>query len=133
VNLFSPQILHRWNTKAAAPVYLDDWGRGKSMKTTITAVAAILFGISLAPAAHAQAQIGIPGVGQVTIGQPPPPPGYGQAPPPYDRQAEHCEHLRYREHELRDRVAYMPYGPERAHAEEELHYVHEAREQCWRH
>jgi hypothetical protein len=27
----------------------------------------------------------------------------------------------------------MPYGPERAHFEEELHYVHEAREQCWRH
>jgi hypothetical protein len=25
----------------------------------------------------------------------------------------------------------MPYGPERAHVEEELHYVHEAREQCW--
>ena len=106
------------------------------MKTMMAAFAALLFASSLSPAAHAQAQIGIPGVGQVTVGQPPspPPPGYGQAPPPYDRQAENCDHLRDREHELRERVAYMPYGPERAHAEEELHYVqHEAREQCWHH
>ena len=105
------------------------------MKITITAFAAILFASSLSYGAYAQAQIGVPGIGQVTIGQPPPPPapGYGQARPPYDRRAEHCEHLRYREHQLRERVAYMPYGPERAHVEEELHYVHEAREQCWHH
>jgi hypothetical protein len=105
--------------------------KGTSMKITIPAFAAILVAGSLSHAAYAQAQIGVPGLGQVTIGQPPPAPGYGQAPPPYDRRAEHCEHLRYREHELRERVAYMPYGPERAHVEEELHYLHDAREQCW--
>ena len=105
------------------------------MKIAVAAFSAILYAALFLPSAYAQAQIGVPGLGQVTIGQPPPPPppGYGQAPPPYDRHAEHCERLRYREHELRDRVAYMPYGPERAHAEGELRYVHEAREQCWQH
>ena len=108
------------------------------MKMAIAAFGAVLLGSSLLHSAHAQAQIGVPGVGQVTIGQPPPapPPSYGQPPgygqPPYDRHAEHCEHLGYREHELRERVAYMPYGPERAHLEEELRDVHAAREQCWR-
>jgi hypothetical protein len=99
------------------------------------ALIGILFASTLSHIAFAQAQIGIPGIGQVTIGQPPPPPapGYGQAPPPpyYDRRAEHCDHLRDREHELRERLAYLPYGPERAHVGEELHYVHEARERCW--
>jgi len=103
------------------------------MRIAIAVLGAILFAVSLSHLANAQAQIGVPGIGQVTIGQPPPapPPSYGQAPPPYDRRAEHCEHLRYREHELRQQVAYMPYGQERARAEEELRYVHEAREQCW--
>jgi hypothetical protein len=108
------------------------------MKIAVAALGVILFAGPLSHLAYAQAQIGVPGLGQVTIGQPPPPPppNYGQAPPgygqapPYDRHAEHCEHLRYREHELRERVAYMPYGQERASAEEELRYVHEAREQC---
>jgi hypothetical protein len=104
------------------------------MKIVIAAFSAMLFAGLFLPSAYAQAQIGVPGLGQVTIGQPPPPPppGYGQPQPPYDRQAEHCEHLRYREHELRDRVAYMPYGQDRARVEEELRYVHEAREQCRR-
>lgn len=101
------------------------------MKITVAAFA-VLFAGSLSNLAYAQAQIGVPGLGQVTIGQPPPAPGYGQ-PPPYDRRAEHCEHLRYREHELRERVAYMPYGQERARIEEELRDVHEAREHCWQH
>lgn len=87
--------------------------------------------------AAAQAQITMPGLGQVTIGQPPqppvpPPPGYGQA-PPHERRPAHCDHLRYREHELRERVSYMSYGRERARVEDELRYVHEAREQCWHH
>ena len=110
------------------------------MKIMVAAFA-VLFAGSLSDLAYAQAQIGVPGLGQVTIGQPPPAPGYGQPPPapgygqppPYDRRAEHCEHLRYREHELRERVAYMPYGQERARIEEELRDVHEAREHCWQH
>ena len=99
------------------------------MNITCTAFAAALLvaGAFFQPA-HAQAQIAVPGVGQVTVGQPPsPPPGYGQAPPPgYSRQAEHCEHLRHREHELREQVAYAPYGPERARLEHRLREIHEA-------
>jgi hypothetical protein len=30
-------------------------------------------------------------------------------------------------------VSYMSYGRERARVEDELRYVHEAREQCWHH
>jgi hypothetical protein len=103
------------------------------MKMAVAAFGVTLFAGSFLHSAYAQAQIGVPGLGQVTIGQPPPPPppGYGQPRPLYDRHAEHCEHLRYREHELRERVAYMPYGQERARVEEQLRDVHAAREQCW--
>jgi len=103
------------------------------MKVTFVAFSAILFASGFSPSALAQAQIGVPGVGQITIGQPPPPPpppGYGQAPP--SEFAEHCEHLRHREHELRERVAYMPYGPERARLEGQLREVNEERDRCWR-
>jgi hypothetical protein len=51
--------------------------RGTSMKITVAAFA-ILFAGSLSDLAYAQAQIGVPGLGQVTIGQP----------PPYDRRAD---------------------------------------------
>jgi hypothetical protein len=109
--------------------------RGKriSMKITVAAFSAILCVTGYSPLAHAQAQIGVPGVGQVTIGQPPPPPpppGYGQARP--SEYAEHCEHLRHREHELRERVVYMPYGPERERLEHQLWEVQHERDQCWR-
>ena len=61
------------------------------------------------------------------------PPGYGQAPPHgYDRRAEHCEYLRHSEHELRERVAYAPNGPERARLEHQLRETHYARDRCWR-
>lgn len=82
---------------------------------------------------------GNPAFGQVTIGQPPPPnysqvppPDYGQAPPPGDEQrGEQCENLMQREHELREQVAYMPYGQDRARLEHRLWELHEARERCW--
>lgn len=105
------------------------------MKITCTAFAATLvFAGAFSQFAHAQAQIAVPGVGQVTIGQPPPPPpGYGEPPPPgYGRRAEHCERLRHREHELREQVAYTPYGPERAGLEHRLREIHEAEDGCWR-
>jgi hypothetical protein len=97
------------------------------MKITVATFSAILFVSGFSPLAHAQAQIAVPGVGEVTIG-PPPPPGYGRA----SEYAEHCEHLGHREHELRERVAYMPYGPERARLEHQLQEVHQERDQCWR-
>jgi hypothetical protein len=63
----------------------------------------------------------------------------GVAPPPrqereYDRERwEHCERLREREHELRDRLAYAPpYSEERARLEHRLREAHYEREQCWR-
>jgi hypothetical protein len=103
------------------------------MKITVATFSAIVFVSGFSPLAHAQAQIPVPGVGEVTIGRPPPPPpppGYGQAPP--SGYAEHCEHLRHREHELRERVAYMPYGPDRARLERQFEEVQNERDQCWR-
>jgi len=103
------------------------------MKITIATFSAMLFVGGFSPLAHAQAQIAVPGVGEVTIGQPPPPPpppGYGQASP--REYAEHCEHLRHTEHELRERVAYMPYGPERARLERQLVEAQDAQDRCWR-
>jgi hypothetical protein len=50
----------------------------------------------------------------------------------YDRERwEHCERLRDREHELRDRLAYAPrYGEERERLEHRLREVHYDRERC---
>jgi hypothetical protein len=64
-----------------------------------------------------------------------PAPGYGP-PPGYDeRQAyqERCGRLRQEEHEIRDRLAYTPYGEERERLQYRLGQVHAEREQCWRH
>lgn len=57
---------------------------------------------------------------------PPPPPGYGQG----QGYREHCEHLRHEEHELRDRLAYAPYGPDHERLEYRLSQVRAEREQC---
>jgi hypothetical protein len=104
------------------------------MKIAIAGFSALVIACGFSPLALAQAQIGVPGFGQVTIGQPPPPPppppGYGQA--PRSDYAEHCEHLRHREHELREQVAYTPYGPERARLERRLQEVQEERDRCRR-
>jgi hypothetical protein len=66
-------------------------------------------------------QIAIPGI-----------PGVGP-PPPQDREyrgwREHCEHLRDRERDLRDRLAYMPpCSEERGRLEHRLAEVHHERE-----
>jgi len=101
------------------------------MKIMIATFSAILFVSGFSPLAYAQAQIAVPGVGDVTIGRPPPPPpGYGRVPP--SEYAEHCEHLRHREHELRERVAYIPYGPERARFQHQLQEAQDEQDQCWR-
>jgi hypothetical protein len=76
---------------------------------------------------------------------PPPGPGYsgapgypapGYAPPPRYGEGqdyrERCEHLRHEEHELRDRLAYMPYGEDRERLEYRLGQVRSEREQCFR-
>jgi CVNH domain-containing protein len=69
----------------------------------------------------------------------PPQPGYpapGYAPPPtYGQEQalrEHCERLRDAEHDLRDRLAYTPYGEERERLQYRLGQIHAEREQCWR-
>jgi len=51
----------------------------------------------------------------------------------YDRgRWEHCEGLRDREHEIRERLAYVPpYSKEREHLEHRLREVRYQREQCW--
>jgi CVNH domain len=63
-----------------------------------------------------------------------PTPGYG-SPPRYGEERgyrERCEGLRHEEHELRDRLAYAPYGEERERLQYRLGQVHNEREQCWR-
>jgi hypothetical protein len=64
-----------------------------------------------------------------------PAPGYGP-PPRYGEERgyrERCEGLRHEEHELRDRLAYTPYGEERERLQYRLGRVRAEREQCWRH
>jgi hypothetical protein len=60
--------------------------------------------------------------------QPGPPPRYGEE----RSYRERCEGLRHEEHELRDRLAYAPYGEERERLQYRLGQVHNEREQCWR-
>jgi hypothetical protein len=130
------KIVFLYGTKTSIPLLFltkEIGEREYSMKITVATFSAILFVSGFSPLAHAQAQIAVPGVGEVTIGQPPPappPPGYGRA--PQSEYAEHCDHLRHREHELRERVAYLPYGPERARLEHQLQEVQDERDQCWR-
>jgi len=103
------------------------------MKITFSAVAAfVLASAFLQTAGYAQT----PSPGQPYIQVPIPQiPGFG-APPRgeqnYDRERwEHCENLRDREHELRDRLAYAPpYGEDRARLEHRFREVHYQREQC---
>ena len=73
-------------------------------------------------------------------GYAPPPGGYpapGYAPPPPRYGEEHgyrerCEGLRHEEHELRDRLAYTPYGEERERLQYRLGRVQAERERCRR-
>jgi len=67
----------------------------------------------------------------------PPPQGYGQPPLPgpgyvppsgYDDRRARCEELWRRQNELRDRLQYTPFGPDREHLEYRLHEIHEDRE-----
>ena len=106
------------------------------MKISLTALAALLLTGAFSQAVYAQ----YPPPGQPYI-QIPIPGIPGGAPPPrrderdYDRErSEHCERLRDREHELRDRLAYAPpYSEERGRLEHRLREVHYEREQCWHH
>jgi len=58
---------------------------------------------------------------------PPPGQGYGR-PPGYDSRRERCEELWHRRRELRDRLQYTPWGPERDRIEYRLRENHEERE-----
>jgi hypothetical protein len=70
-------------------------------------------------------------------GPPPgaPAPGYGPPPPRYSQDGsywEHCRQLRHEEHEIRDRLAYIPYGQERESLQYQLGRLQAEREQCRR-
>ena len=98
-----------------------------TMQVRFAALAALLLVGAVPQLGRAQGyiQLPVPGI-----------PGFSP-PPPQEREyrgwREHCEHLRDREHELRDRLAYTPpYSEERARLEHRLHEVHYEREQCWR-
>jgi hypothetical protein len=63
-----------------------------------------------------------------------PAPGYGP-PPRYGEERgyrERCEGLRHEEHELRDRLAYTPYGEERERLQYRLGRIQAERERCRR-
>ena len=99
------------------------------MRISSAALAALLVANGVPETAlYAQAPPGQPYI-QVPIPQIP-----GVTPQPrgdqgYDR--EHCERLRDREHELRDRLAYAPrYGEERERLEHRLREVDYERERC---
>jgi len=64
----------------------------------------------------------------------PPPPGYGPPPRNGEDQAyrERCEHLWREEGELRDRLAYTPYGEARQRIEYRLDQLHFESEGCRR-
>ena len=103
------------------------------MKLRFAALASLLIAGGVPQTSlHAQAPPGQPYI------QVPVPPGIpGVTPPPrrdqgYGRERwEHCDRLRDREHELRDRLAYVPrYGEERERLEHRLRQVHYEREQC---
>jgi hypothetical protein len=106
------------------------------IKFCSAAFAAFLLTTAFPQLSHAQGlppgqpyfQIPIPGTPGVGVG-PSPPQERG-----YNREGrEHCEHLRDREHELRDRLANTPpYSQDRARLEHRLREVHYEREQCWR-
>jgi hypothetical protein len=87
--------------------------------------------------------------GQAAAAAPPPPayrgpgyapaPGYagpGYGPPPRYSEGgsygDHCRRLRHEEHEIRDRLAYTPYGSERERLQYSLGRIQAEREQCWR-
>ena len=61
-------------------------------------------------------------------------PGFGPQPrqePGYDRERWHCERLRDREHDICERLAYLPpYSEERERLEHRLREVHYERERC---
>jgi hypothetical protein len=110
--------------------------RVMTMKVRFAAVlAAFLLASAFPQLGHAQRpppgqpyiQIPIPGI--PGVGPPPTPPERG-----YNREwREHCEHLGEREHELRDRLAYVPpNSEERARLDHRFREVHYEREQCWR-
>lgn len=85
----------------------------------------------LAMSAYAQAPGGPPAYPAPGY---PPAPGYG--PPPYGDERAHrerCEHLGHEERELRERLAYTPYGQEREHLQYRLGELHHEVERCWRH
>jgi hypothetical protein len=74
---------------------------------------------------------GYPGSGYVPA---PGHPGPGYGPPPrYSEDGSYgdrCRRLRHEEHEIRDRLAYMPYGAERERLQYSLGRVQAEREQC---
>jgi hypothetical protein len=92
------------------------------MKFSFAALTAMLLSSAFLQAVYAQAPL---------PGQP-----YIQIPVPWvagvgPQRWEHCEHLRHREHEIRERLAYAPpYGEERGRLEYRLHEVHHERERC---
>jgi hypothetical protein len=103
------------------------------MKISVAALSAVLL-TSAFPQPPAHAQNPPPGQPYIQIPVPNIPGITPQRPQQreYDREArEHCERLREREHDIRDRLAYAPpYSEERERLEYRLREVRDEREQC---
>jgi hypothetical protein len=107
------------------------------MKISVAVVSAILLASAFSLPAHAQAQLTVPGFGQVNVGQ-----GSTQAPPPaygqqrregqYADERERCDRLDARSHELRETLERTPPGPGREGLEQRIRETHREREQCGR-
>ena len=100
------------------------------MKIGVAAFSAALLAVAL-PQTPVLAQAPAPGQPYIQI----PVPGIPGVGPERRGEgryyAEHCERLREREHELRDRLVYAPpYGEERERLQYRLREVHEDRELC---
>jgi hypothetical protein len=126
-------LTKRRKNKSPQPLLIIKTGNNY-MKISFAALAALLLA-SVFPLTEVYAQAPPPGQPYIQI----PIPGLPGVGPPrreepggYDREHwEHCERLRDREHELRDRLAYAPpYGEERERLEHRLREVHYDRERC---
>src|SRR5277367_5378168 len=109
------------------------------MKIAVAALSAALLVSAFSLLAHAQVQLTIPGAG-VTVGQPAPQPGYGQAPPPaygqnpggsqYADQRERCDRLEARSRELHGSLDRTPPGPDRVSLDQRLRATNQEQQQC---
>jgi hypothetical protein len=99
------------------------------MKITVAAVSAVLLASAFSLPAHAQAQLTVPGFGQVNVGQQPVP-GQQRREGEYADQRERCDRLDARSREQHASLERTPPGPGRESLEQRIRETHQEQEQC---